>query len=134
MTTDFGKFTRKLRVDNDELMKDMASKLGVTSSYLSAVEKGKRKVPLNWSELITMQYDLTEKQSSELAKVALINQLSEREKQAINAALAVIHLNDSSDYINGLWEVLRALLGENIVEDNSFSVKEWTNLLGTFKD
>ena len=36
--TEFGKFSRKLRIENDELLRDMANKLGVTASYLSAEE------------------------------------------------------------------------------------------------
>lgn len=43
--TEFGKFSRKLRIDNGELLKDMAIKLNVTVSYLSAVEIGKRNIP-----------------------------------------------------------------------------------------
>ena len=39
MLTSFGKTLRKLRIDNEELLKDMALKLGVTLAYLSAVEK-----------------------------------------------------------------------------------------------
>ena len=42
MITPFGKYLRKLRIDHDEKLKDMAAKLGVTGSYLSAVEIGKR--------------------------------------------------------------------------------------------
>ena len=38
MLTNFGKALRKLRIDNNELLKDMALKLEVTVSYLSAVE------------------------------------------------------------------------------------------------
>lgn len=38
MVTAFGKFLRILR----EILKDMAEKLNVTSSFLSAVENGKK--------------------------------------------------------------------------------------------
>lgn len=31
--TELGKFLRKLRIDNDEIMLDMANKLGVSSSH-----------------------------------------------------------------------------------------------------
>ena len=43
MLTSLGKFLRKIRIDNDEYLKDMADKLGVTVSFLSAVENGKKK-------------------------------------------------------------------------------------------
>ncbi|MEH7223840.1 helix-turn-helix domain-containing protein [Bacillus sp. JJ1566] len=62
----FGKFCRKLRIDNGELLKDMATKLGVTSSYLSAVENGKRNVPHEWIEKISVLYSLSAVESNEL--------------------------------------------------------------------
>lgn len=57
--TEFGKFSRKLRIDNGELLKDMAKKLGVTSAYLSAVEVGRRKIPEKWLEMIQHLYNIT---------------------------------------------------------------------------
>jgi HTH-type transcriptional regulator, competence development regulator len=69
MLTPFGKFCRKLRIDNEELLKDMAGKLGVTSSYLSAVENGKRKVPRDWTENIISFYSLNDDQQNELKQV-----------------------------------------------------------------
>lgn len=38
MATNYGKVLRKIRVDRDELLKDMAGKLGITSAYLSSIE------------------------------------------------------------------------------------------------
>jgi transcriptional regulator with XRE-family HTH domain len=58
MLTEFGQFLRKLRIDCDELLKDMAEKLGVTSSYLSAVETGKRNIPDDWVGKICHIYNL----------------------------------------------------------------------------
>lgn len=60
MLTSFGKFLRKLRIDRGELLKDMADNLGVTSSYLSAVENGKRNVPQKWVKQLIEKYDLNE--------------------------------------------------------------------------
>ena len=45
MLTMLGKFLRKLRIDRNELLKDMAGKLDVTVSFLSSVENGKKKMP-----------------------------------------------------------------------------------------
>jgi transcriptional regulator with XRE-family HTH domain len=58
MLTEFGQYLRKLRIDCDELLKDMSDKLGVTSSYLSAVETGKRNIPDDWVEKISKYYSL----------------------------------------------------------------------------
>ena len=42
MITSLGRFLRKLRIDQGEILKDMADKLGVSVSFLSAVENGKK--------------------------------------------------------------------------------------------
>ncbi|UZP01949.1 transcriptional regulator [Clostridium botulinum] len=60
MLSEFGKVTRKLRIDNNELLKDMAVKLNVTTSYLSAVEIGKRNIPTSWRDIIIQKYNLND--------------------------------------------------------------------------
>lgn len=72
MLSSFGKFTRKLRIDNMELLKDMAEKLEVTTSYLSAVEMGKRNIPSSWKEIIAQGYSL-DKQQIEAMDEAIYN-------------------------------------------------------------
>jgi len=57
--TAFGRFTRKLRVDRGELLKDMSRRLGVTPSYLSAVETGRRNIPAEWVDKLCTLYDLS---------------------------------------------------------------------------
>lgn len=59
MITEFGKCLRKTRIDNQELMVDMAEKLGVSPAYLSAVENGKRNAPEKWVESIIEKYSLS---------------------------------------------------------------------------
>lgn len=59
MITTFGKCLRRLRIDYDEILKDMANKLNVTSSYLSAVENGKRNIPDGWVEKISVLYGVS---------------------------------------------------------------------------
>lgn len=76
MLTLFGKFVRKLRIDRNELLKDMAVKLGVASSYLSAVETGKRNVPHDWLEKITTLYQLNYEETQELKTAIESSQLS----------------------------------------------------------
>ena len=41
MITEYGKFLRKLRIDQGQILKTMAEKLGVSSAFLSAVEEYK---------------------------------------------------------------------------------------------
>ena len=63
---EFGKFTRKLRIDRGELLKDMSCKLIVSPAYLSAVEIGKRNIPQDWIDILYKAYLLTTKQINEL--------------------------------------------------------------------
>lgn len=58
MLTEFGKFVRKLRIDRNELLIDMANKLGVSPAFLSAVEAGKKNVPESWKEKLKEIYSL----------------------------------------------------------------------------
>ena len=74
--TEFGKFLRKLRVDNGELLKDMAIKLNVTLSFLSMVETGRRNIPKKWEEEIEETYSLNLKQKEEL--ISILNRNKEK--------------------------------------------------------
>lgn len=65
MLTSIGRFLRKLRIDRGEIMKDMAEKLDVTISFLSAVENGKKHMPAAWNGKICTLYDLSEEQKCE---------------------------------------------------------------------
>lgn len=71
MLTEFGKALRKLRIDCGELLRDMADNLGCTASYLSAIETGKRPVPVDWIERITDKYNLDDERASELKTAAM---------------------------------------------------------------
>ena len=58
MITKFGKELRKIRIDNGEILKDMASRLDVSPSFLSAVEVGKKNIPEGWVKKIGQMYKL----------------------------------------------------------------------------
>lgn len=48
--TPLGKEFRKWRIDHDLLLGDMADKLGISSSYLSQIEKGNKAIPPDFAE------------------------------------------------------------------------------------
>ncbi|MCF0217153.1 MAG: helix-turn-helix domain-containing protein [Fibrobacteraceae bacterium] len=60
MLTELGKFLRKLRIDANLYLKDMAESLGVTSAFLSAVENGNRKMPESWKECLPKKFNLND--------------------------------------------------------------------------
>ncbi len=57
--TPLGKFLRKLRIDRGEILKDMAAKLNVAISFLSAVETGRKPMPSGWNLIIPREYHLS---------------------------------------------------------------------------
>lgn len=65
MLTTLGRFLRKLRIDHGEILKDMAEKLDVTVSFLSAVENGKKRMPSDWNSRICDLYSLDADQRQE---------------------------------------------------------------------
>lgn len=68
--TELGKLLRKLRIDREETLGDMAEKLDITSSYLSAIEKGKRPAPDGFVDKIAELYALSASAIKELADAA----------------------------------------------------------------
>lgn len=74
--TDFGKYLRKLRIDKEEKLEDMAGKLDVSSAYLSAIELGKRNIPENMIYKIANNYELSERDISDLRYIIFISQKS----------------------------------------------------------
>lgn len=78
VTTETGKFLRKLRIDRNEKQKDMAEKLDVSVAFLSAVETGKKKMPASWISHICDIYRLTDRQRREfMDAVAETRQIAE---------------------------------------------------------
>lgn len=70
MITAFGKALRKLRIDHGEVLKNMADRLQVSVSFLSAVENGKKSVPAKWIDQITEMYHLNPEESDFLRDLA----------------------------------------------------------------
>ena len=70
MLTRFGKQLRKIRIDRDQRLKDMAEQLNVTVAYLSAVENGNRVVPDSWVYTLSKKYELSEEETVSLQKAA----------------------------------------------------------------
>ncbi|MFA7100732.1 MAG: helix-turn-helix transcriptional regulator [Bacilli bacterium] len=59
MVTSFGKILRIIRINTGDSSKEMARKLHVSPSYLSAIENGKRNIPYDMEKLVTQAYTLS---------------------------------------------------------------------------
>ena len=68
MLTSLGRFLRQVRIDRGEILKDMADKLRVSVSFLSAVENGKKRMPTAWNGIICDLYAFNEEQKDEFTK------------------------------------------------------------------
>jgi len=58
MLTTFGKAIRKIRIDRNLLLKDMADALEVSSPFLSSIETGKKQVPPDFLNRLCEYYNL----------------------------------------------------------------------------
>ncbi|MDO4961412.1 MAG: helix-turn-helix transcriptional regulator [Eubacteriales bacterium] len=114
MLTSIGRFLRKLRIDEGEILKDMAEKLEVTVSFLSAVENGKKRMPSSWNSRICELYNLTEEQ-----KITFTTAIAETEdaiemnligQNLQNRELAVSFARKFSDIDDDQVEAIKKIL------------------------
>ena len=112
MVTQLGKILRIIRINTGDSMRSMADKLDVSVSYLSAIENGKRNVPVNFEEKVVSKYNLSDKDKENLrnaiaqtaANVKVnITELSEKKKKLIYA-LSKDELDDET--IERLCEII----------------------------
>ena len=104
MLTEFGKALRKIRIDRQQLLRDMADRLGVSSAYLSAVETGKRRIPQDWVSKIASIYSLSCEEQADLQSAAdnsvfdvtisLVNASEQKRNAVLSFARALDGLND----------------------------------------
>lgn len=66
MISKFGSFVRKIRERENESLRKMATKLDVTASFLSAMEVGRKTIPLEYSSKISEIYNLSKEDIIEL--------------------------------------------------------------------
>lgn len=59
MLTEFGKLLRIIRINSGDTSRDMAKKLGLSASYLSAIEGGKRNIPTDMEKMLSISYPLS---------------------------------------------------------------------------
>lgn len=60
--TNIRKVLKQIRLDHCEVVKDMAERLGVSISFLCAVERGTRKIPKEIRNKIVEEYNFTQDQ------------------------------------------------------------------------
>lgn len=68
MELSFGRMLKVLRVYNSETTIDMAKKLDISLSYLSAIENGKRKIPNDFLDKLFKVYSIKEEEKEAFKK------------------------------------------------------------------
>jgi transcriptional regulator with XRE-family HTH domain len=104
---------RIIRINSGDSAKDMARKLNMSASYLSAIETGKRNIPADMEELLDSAYDLSEHdrerlhnailESCETVKIDL-TELAEKKKQMI---YEITRGNLDEETIDELYKILQ---------------------------
>lgn len=116
MLTAFGKALRKIRIDRNLLLKDMADGLGCSSPFLSAIESGTKRIPDDMIERISQVYKLTEEevQSLEVGKVQSMKEvvMSLKDFCAQDRELAMAFARNFDALKEDQKEKLRAILKE----------------------
>lgn len=102
--TSLGIALRKIRLDRQELLREMAAKLKVSSAFLSAVETGRKRPPANFVEKVCDTYNLNNDERNELQqaaemslaeiKIDLAGVSSAQHQVAISFAKALNNLTD----------------------------------------
>jgi transcriptional regulator with XRE-family HTH domain len=116
MVTSLGRFLRKLRIDRGEILKDMADKLEVSSSFLSAVENGKKRMPSAWNNEIVKLYQL-EQESQNMFTKAIAETEESVEMDFSNASfnnreLAISFARKFVDFDDEQVEEIKKILGK----------------------
>lgn len=94
--TEFGRLLKIIRVNCGDTAKEMADKLYLSPSYLSAIESGKRNIPANLIGTIANVYNLSSEDKERLRDAVLgvdkplkmnLTNFSDRKKRLILAIL-----------------------------------------------
>lgn len=112
--TELGKYLKKLRIDKGEKMQDMAEKLNVSSSFLSSVESGKKRMPSMMMRNIIKIYTPDENDKKNFIEAAastcdkieipLDSDDVQRNKLALSFAAGVAQLTD--EQLNEIYKIL----------------------------
>ena len=83
--TPFGKAVRHLRIEHEMLLGTMADGLGMSSSYLSQIESGKKPLPAGFADRISRLLSLDTEAAANL-----------RQQAALSVAEFKIHIGESA--------------------------------------
>lgn len=95
--TAFGKYVRKLRIDAGMRLKDMAEACGVSSSFLSSMEVGRREITDSVVEAICSLMNLNDLEKKEL------NEAKEQSRTSFKVTINSTNDDDLSRALAGAF-------------------------------
>lgn len=112
MLTEIGKYLRKLRIDHNETLAQMASKLNVTATLLSYVENGKRTIPDKWLNEIPALYHLDQTETLRFQQIGLrtLQTIHTKVESEEDKILALAFARRLSELTNEEKEKLKSVL------------------------
>lgn len=117
MLSNYGKILRKIRIDKGLTMAQMAKAIGITSAYLSTIERGKRNIPKNLTQDIIGHYELSNEQVAELRKAEYLSMDSfEIDLSDVDLDKKTLVLSLAKNLKNMTYEQVEMI--KNIVEGN----------------
>lgn len=82
MRTNFGRALAKIRIDRNELLKEMADRMNMNSAELSGLEHGRAEVTDDWLAWLFVEYsDLTTKEQESLVKGRYLDDLAKKKEK-----------------------------------------------------
>lgn len=112
MITELGKELRKIRIDRDERLLDMANRLDKSAAFVSAVEVGKKTPPSGFEEAVVVTYGLAAdvanrlRRAADLARTAFTIQPNSPLGRDTAGLLARQMNNLSTDELNEIRDIL----------------------------
>ncbi|MFD1260639.1 helix-turn-helix domain-containing protein [Entomomonas asaccharolytica] len=120
MITIFGKLLRRVRLDRDLLLKDMADGIGISSAHLSGIETGRKPIPQGLVEKINefLGYDPNSKnyfdlkEAEALTRQEVVIDLNNIDNQRVDAAMVFARKFKEVDK-DVLKKIIQSLEGNN---------------------
>lgn len=95
MISKFGKCIRSIREKENDSLRQMAIKLGISAAFLSAMEVGRKQIPLDYVDRIKDIYELSTEQVIELEDC--INETNEK------VSIELSMMNESQKDISSMF-------------------------------
>ena len=112
MVSEYGKILRKIRIDKGLTMAQMAKAVGITSAYLSTIERGNRKIPKNLTQNVINHYELSNEQVAELHKAEHLS------TDSVEIELSGVNL-DKKALVLSLAKNLKSMTCEQVAKINN---------------